>query len=200
MARCRQKIDHIKGRGLRLIPQQGVAMKEKIKELQKLQGVGDILSQRFVEAGYDTFAKVAAAGEKGLGKIPGVNPRMLGAIVAQAAALSAGTATGKARKTEELKLRLTSLKEQVQAIALSIQDRFKDELTGKARRKLEKRILKVLGALEQAEGRAETRVKKAGRVLVKAEGMLEGLTVSSLAKVGKGLKRARKSLKTIGGR
>jgi hypothetical protein len=35
-------------------------MKEKIKELQKLTGTGEVLSQRLVEASYDTIAKLAA--------------------------------------------------------------------------------------------------------------------------------------------
>jgi len=169
-----------------------------MKELQRLKGVGEVLARRFMEAGYDTFAKIAAAGEEGLRKIPGVNPRMLGSIVAQAVALSADTVKSKARKTEELKLRVASLQEQVQAIALSVRDRFRDEVTGKTGRKLEKEILKVIGALEKAEGRLETRVKRAGKVLVKTERRLEGLTVSGIRKVGKGLKKARKSLKTIG--
>lgn len=170
-----------------------------MKELQKLKGVGEVLSQRFIAAGYDTFAKIAAAGEEGLRRIPGVNPRMLGSIVAQAVALSAETVKSKAQKTEELKLRIVALKKQVQEIALSVRDRFKEEVTGKTGRKLEKEILKLLAALEKSEGRLETRVKKTGKVLLKAERRLEGLTVSGLKKVGKGLKKAKKSLQTING-
>ena len=66
-----------------------------MKELQKLKGVGEILSRRFIEAGYDTFAKIAAAGEEGLRKVPGVNPRMLASIVAEAKALSGEIGKGK---------------------------------------------------------------------------------------------------------
>lgn len=169
-----------------------------MKELQKLQGVGEVLSRRFMEAGYDTFAKVAAAGEEGLRKIPGINPRMTGSIVAQAAALSTETVKSKASKTEELKLRAAALKEQVQAIALSVRDRFAADVSAKGGRKLEKEILKLIGTLEQVEGKLETRVKRAGKVLIKTEKRLEGLTVSGLKKIGKGLKKARKSLKTLG--
>ena len=71
-------------------------------ELQKLKGVGEVLARRFSEAGYDTFAKIAAAGEEGLRKIPGVNPRMLGSNVAEAVALSAATVKTRAQKTQEL--------------------------------------------------------------------------------------------------
>lgn len=170
-----------------------------MKELQKLKGVGEVLSQRFIDAGYDTFAKIAAAGEEGLRRIPGVNPRMLASIVAQAVVLSAETVKSKAQKTEELKLRIAALKEQVQKITLSVRDRFRAEVTGKSGRKLEKEILKLLDALEKTEGRLENRVKKTGKVLVKAERRLEGLTVSGLKKIGKGLKKAKKSLRTING-
>ena len=169
-----------------------------VKELQKLKGVGEVLSRRFMEAGYDTFAKIAAAGKDGLRKIPGVNPRMLDAIVAQAVALSAETVKTKAQKTKELQLRVAALKEQVQTIAISVRDRFSDEIAGKSGRKLEKEILKLIDSLEKAESGLESRVKRAGKVLLKTEGKLEGLTMSSLKKVGAGLKKARKSLKTLG--
>jgi hypothetical protein len=170
-----------------------------MKELQKLKGVGEVLSRRFVEAGYDTFAKIAAAGEKGLQKIPGVNPRMLASIVAEAAALSGDIAKNKSQKAAQLKLQVAALKEQVQGIALSVRDRFRDEVAGKSGRKLEKEILKLIDALEKVEGRLETRVKRAGKGLLKAEKKLEGLAMANLKKVGNGLQKARKSLKTISG-
>jgi len=172
-------------------------MTQAEKELQQLKGVGEVLSRRFVAAGYDNFAKVAEAGEEGLRKIPGVNPRLLGSIVAQAAQLAGEAKKSKAERTEELKLRTASLKEQVQGIALSVRDRFQEEIVGKAGRKVEKEILKVISTLEQMEGTLETRVKRAGKGLVKAEGKLEGLTVAGLRKVGKGLKKARKSLEKV---
>lgn len=59
-------------------------MEKSMKELQKLKGIGEILSRRLVEASYDTIAKVAAAQEKGLEKIAGMNPKKVRAIVAQA--------------------------------------------------------------------------------------------------------------------
>jgi predicted flap endonuclease-1-like 5' DNA nuclease len=40
-------------------------MKSHTKELQKLKGIGEVLSQRLVESSYDTIAKVAAVEEKG---------------------------------------------------------------------------------------------------------------------------------------
>lgn len=59
-------------------------MKSQMKELQELKGIGDVLSQRLVEASYDSIAKVAAAEEKGLERIKGMNPQKVRAIVTQA--------------------------------------------------------------------------------------------------------------------
>jgi len=69
-------------------------MKEHIKELQKLKGIGAVLSQRLVESSYDTIAKVAAAEEKGLERIAGINPKKLRSIVTQARKM-----TGEAEKS-----------------------------------------------------------------------------------------------------
>jgi predicted flap endonuclease-1-like 5' DNA nuclease len=69
-------------------------MKNQMKELQKLQGIGEVLSRRLVEASYDTIAKVAAAEEKGLEKITGLNPQKVRSIVTQARNM-----TGEAEKS-----------------------------------------------------------------------------------------------------
>lgn len=68
-------------------------MDKRTKELQQLKGVGAVLSRRLVEASYDTIAKVAAAQEKGLARIAGMNPHKVRAIVAQARKM-----TGEAEK------------------------------------------------------------------------------------------------------
>jgi hypothetical protein len=172
-------------------------MKRAEKELQKLKGVGEILSRRFAEAGYDTFAKVAAAGAEGIRKVPGINPRLAQSIVDQAGELAADAEKGRARKVEELKQRALSLKEQVQGIALGVRDRFKEEVAGKAGKKVEKELLKVITSLEKVEGKLESKVKRAGKGLTKAEKRLEGIADAGLKGVGKGLKKARKSLKRI---
>ncbi|MCM2356916.1 MAG: helix-hairpin-helix domain-containing protein [Geobacteraceae bacterium] len=172
-------------------------MERAVKELQKLKGIGEVLARRLVEAGYDTFSKVAAAGEEGLKKVPGVNPRLFQSILTQAGELAGESEKGRARKVEELKLRAASLKEQVQGVALSVRDRFREEVAGKAGKKVEKEILKVIASLEKVEGKLEARVKKAGKGLVKAEKRLAGLADAGLKGVGKGLKKARKSLKRV---
>ena len=59
-------------------------MNKEMKELQKLKGIGEVLSRRLIEASYNTIAKVAAAEEPGLKKIPGMNPQRVRSIVTQA--------------------------------------------------------------------------------------------------------------------
>jgi predicted flap endonuclease-1-like 5' DNA nuclease len=59
-------------------------MKNQMKELQKLEGIGEVLSRRLVESSYDTIAKVAAAEEKGLERIAGMYPQKVQSIVTQA--------------------------------------------------------------------------------------------------------------------
>ena len=49
-------------------------MKKEMKELQKLKGIGEVLSQRLVEASYSTIAKVAAAEENGFKENSGHEP------------------------------------------------------------------------------------------------------------------------------
>jgi predicted flap endonuclease-1-like 5' DNA nuclease len=71
------------------------AMKKQLKELQKLKGIGEVLSRRLVEASYDTVAKVAAAEEKGLEKIAGMNLQKVRDIVTQARKM-----TGESEKSQ----------------------------------------------------------------------------------------------------
>ena len=59
-------------------------MKEQMKELQKIKGIGEVLSRRLVESSYDTIGKVAGAEKKGLERIAGMNPQKVRTIVTQA--------------------------------------------------------------------------------------------------------------------
>jgi len=67
------------------------AMKEQMEDLQKLKGIGEVLSRRLVESSYDTIAKVAAAEVKGLERITGMNPQKVRAIVTQARKMTGET-------------------------------------------------------------------------------------------------------------
>lgn len=70
-------------------------MENKMKELQQLKGIGEVLSRRLVESSYDTIAKVAAAQEKGLERIEGMNPKKVRAIVIQARKMTGETEKGR---------------------------------------------------------------------------------------------------------
>lgn len=59
-------------------------MKEHMEELQKLQGIGEVLARRLIESSYDTIAKVASAEKKGLERIEGMNPQKVRSVVTQA--------------------------------------------------------------------------------------------------------------------
>ena len=76
-------------------------MNKHLKELQKLKGIGKVLAQRLVEHSYDTIAKVAAAQEKGLDRIAGMNPKKVRAIVAQAREMTGEAEKGRHTWLEE---------------------------------------------------------------------------------------------------
>ena len=63
-------------------------------ELQKIKGIGEVLSRRLVESSYDTIGKVAGAEKKGLERIAGMNPQKVRTIVTQARKM-----TGEAEKS-----------------------------------------------------------------------------------------------------
>ena len=172
-------------------------MEKSFKELQKLKGVGEVLSRRLVEAGFDTFAKVAAAGEDALRKLPGINPKIVPSVIAQAGDLAGEAGKGRTAKVAELKQNAAALKESIHSIALNVRERYEAELSGKMGKKVEKDLLKAISSLEKVEATLESKVKKAGKGLVKAEQRLEGLCDSGLKEVGKGLKKARKALKKV---
>jgi predicted flap endonuclease-1-like 5' DNA nuclease len=69
-------------------------MKKQMKEIQQLTGIGEVLARRLIESSYDTIAKVAAAEEKGLERIAGMNPKKVRSIVTQARKM-----TGEAEKS-----------------------------------------------------------------------------------------------------
>lgn len=172
-------------------------MKVGIKGMQKLKGIGEVLSRRLIEAGYDTFAKVSAAGEEGLRKIPGINLRLIKSIVAQAGELAEEAEKGRARQVEELRKKAVFLKGEVQEIAKSVSSRFQETVSGKAGKKMGRELVKMMGSLEKLEGKLEKRVKKSGKGLSKASKRLEGLTDSGFKEIATGLKKARKSLKKV---
>jgi len=77
------------------------AVKKEMKELQELKGIGKVLSQRLVEASYSTIARVAAAEEHGLKRIPGMNPQKVHSIVTQAREMTSATEKSRPKKWKD---------------------------------------------------------------------------------------------------
>lgn len=172
-------------------------MDKKGVDLKKLKGVGDVLARRLAEAGHDTFAKVAAAGEEGLKLIRGINPRMIPSILSQAAELAGEGKEERERRVAELKKTAANLKEQMQNVALDLKERFKDELAGKGVKKMGKELVKIIDSLGEVEEKLEIKVKRTGKSLAKAEKELAGLAEAGLKRSGKVLKKVRKSIQKV---
>ena len=174
-------------------------MKKNSKELQKIKGVGEVLSKRLIAAGYDTFDKIAAAGKAELRKIRGLERLPLKPIIDQAAALAQESDKKKARKVKDLKAAAATIRGHVEGLARRVKDRFGDQLTEKSREKIEKQLLKMTAALDKVKGKLESRAKPAAKGLARAEKQLAGIPheTTDPMKVVRRLKKARRSLKKI---
>ncbi len=156
-----------------------------------------MLSRRFVEAGLDSYERITAAGEEGIRRIKGVNPHMAGPIVAQASELLEEGRREKTLRVAELRLQTAGIRDQVQALALGVKERFAEKTNGPAGKKVEQELVKIVSSLERVEERLETRGKRAGKCLTIAERRLATLSDAGLKGLGKGLKKARKALKKV---
>ena len=119
-------------------------MDKRIKELMRLRGVGKILAVRFLDAGIDSYEKVAAAGEEGLKKIKGINPLAVSGILTQASELASATVAKPEQKMAELKEKSLVLTGKVQEIASDVRQRFKEEISGRIGKKIEKQIIRII--------------------------------------------------------
>ena len=175
-------------------------MKKNAKELQKIKGVGELVSKRLIEAGYDTFDKIAAAGEAGLKNIRGFERlRPIKSIIDQAAALAQESKKKKARRVKDLKAAAATIRGQAKGLARRVKDRFGDQLTEKGGKEIEKQLLKMTAALDKMKDKLESRAKPAAKRLAKAEKRLAGIADKAVdtTQVIKGLKKVRRSLKKI---
>ena len=59
-------------------------MQKQMKNLQRLEGIGEVMARRLVEANYDTISKLAAAEKKRLEKIVGMHPQRAQTIISHA--------------------------------------------------------------------------------------------------------------------
>jgi ribosomal protein S13 len=163
-------------------------------DLQQLKGIGKTLAKRLYEAGFDSFEKIAQAGEEGLKKVGGISPRAVGSIVEQARQLAETQPAGQEQREVTLNAKLAGVREQVQNLAQSARERFQDQLNGKSGKKLSSDLVRLEDALGRIGDGGKKRFKRSGKALVKAEKRVSGLDEASLKKIRKGLKRARKAV------
>jgi hypothetical protein len=166
-----------------------------MQELEKIRGVGRILSRRFAEAGYDTFEKIAAAGEERIGNVPGVNRRMAGSIVAQAADFTKSRAVGKEAETDRLREQAASLRELVGKIVLQVRERLQEGDQDRSIAKIEKQFVKLMRSLAKVEASIGIKPGKAAKGLAGGEKKLAAVDGADPEKLRKSLKRTRKALK-----
>jgi hypothetical protein len=173
-------------------------MKKSAKELQKIKGVGEVLTKRFITAGYTSFEAIVAAGEEGLKKIKGVNPQLIPSILDQANALAAEGCKAREQKVADSKAALSAIRKQVAGIAQAVKERPVEELQGRTGSKMKTQLSKMRTALKKVEGSLGKRVKKEEKKLAKAGKYLAELSADTAVKgIGSRLKKARKSLKKI---
>jgi NAD(P)-dependent dehydrogenase (short-subunit alcohol dehydrogenase family) len=172
---------------------------EAVIALRKIKGIGTILAQRLVDGGILDYRQLVAAGETGLAAVRGVNPRAVPSILEQAAALAdTEKAEGREEKVAHLKASATRLREDLQALAASMRERFGEKLAGKKGKKLEKDIFRILSSLEKVVTGERIKIKKTGKGLAKADRRLTGLHAEGLKQISRNLKKTRKTLdKTI---
>ena len=174
-------------------------MVQSTADLKQLKGVGMILGKRLYDAGFDSFSKIAQAGEEGLKKVRGISPRSIGTIVEQARQLAGMDDREETHAQETVQVRVTEVRERIETLAQTTRDRFSEKMSGKCGRKLAADLTRIEDALVQIHGFGEKRSKRAGKALVKAEKTVTGLEDASLKKVRKRLKRAKKAvLKALG--
>ena len=165
-----------------------------IKELQQLKGVGEILANRFIEAGLDSYAAIVSAGEDGLRKIRGINPRVIPSIVAQAEQLNVASRLSHEERIAQIKEKCAVLRNIVQQATESAQKRLGEELAGKAGDKLTRSLVRLLDTIGQIEEKSHKRLKRTGKAVQKAERRLEGLVDNGYKELRKTVKKARRAL------
>ncbi len=164
-------------------------------ELQKIKGIGRMLSQRLLAAGVDSHSKLVDLGEEGLRQLPGIQPRTIPAILAQAAELAAAASAGAQARQQALAEHCGRLGEQVRELAAGHRERAGEPLEERAGKRFDKQVRKLLGGLERAAGQAGERTRRVTKSLAKVEKRLDALAGEDLKGLTRALKKARKPLK-----
>lgn len=167
-------------------------MVQTAADFRQLKGVGIILGKRLYDAGFDSFAKIARAGEEGLRKVRGVNPRHISSILEQARELAGLDQEDRQDPAQLMQQRVTEVREKVESLAQTTRDRFAQEISDKCGRKLGSDLERIENALSQMHDFGKKRSKRIAKILSKAEKKVTGLEEATLKKVRKGFKKARK--------
>jgi hypothetical protein len=169
-------------------------MVQTAAELRQLKGIGKILVKRLQDAGLDSFAKIAQAGEDELTKIGGINPHSIAAIKQQAAELAEAAHSEKLARVEALQQRLGQVKEQIQALAEATRQRFQEVLDGKCGKKLTADLVRIEDTLQAIGFEGKKALRRADKALTKVAKRVTALPEdATLKKVRKTIKRARKA-------
>lgn len=170
------------------------AMVQSTTDLKRLKGVGMVLGKRLQDAGFDSFAKIAEAGEEGLKKVQGVSPRAISSIVEQSRQLAGVARLQETEPADAMQQRVAEVRDKVETLAEKTRDRFAQEMSERCGRKLSSDLNRIEMALLQMHDFGKKRLKRADKALIKAEKRITGLEDASLKKVRKGFKRAKKAV------
>ncbi len=170
-------------------------MEQIVKALSRIKGIGEVLAGRLIEAGFDDYEKLASADPAQLGRIRGMNPRAVPAIVAQAAALAAPPDAPSEKLETGVSQAAERLRQKVASLAAAVHARFAGGEPGKEAKKVERQILKLVDLLDRIEATPERRPKKTGRRLAKAERKLTGAEEKPPVGVARRLKKTRRKLR-----
>ncbi|QXE91915.1 helix-hairpin-helix domain-containing protein [Geomonas subterranea] len=169
-------------------------MVQSAADFRRLKGVGAILGKRLYDAGFDSFAKIAQAGEEGLSKVRGVSRRHVGSILQQARELAGLEQDERQEPAQRMQERVLEMREMVENLAQATRDRFEGEISEKCGRKLGADLERIENALSQMHDFGNKRSRRIAKILTKAEKKVTGLEEASLKKVRKGFKKARKAV------
>ncbi|HJV64995.1 MAG TPA: helix-hairpin-helix domain-containing protein [Geomonas sp.] len=164
------------------------------EDLQQLKGVGRILAKRLYDAGFDSFQKIADAGEEGLQRVRGISPRSIASILEQARQLAEAQHPDHPEREEALKRLVAEVREKIESLAKNARDRFQQKLEGKTGKKMTSDLVRIEDALQQMGAGGKKRAKRTSKALTKAGKRVAGLEEASLKKIRKSLKRARKAV------
>ncbi|WP_224982216.1 helix-hairpin-helix domain-containing protein [Geomonas agri] len=169
-------------------------MVQSTADFRRLKGVGAILGKRLYDAGFDSFAKIAQAGEEGLSKVRGVNRRHIASILQQARELAGLEQDDRPDPVQLMQQRVAGMREKVENLAQATRDRFAGEISEKCGRKLGADLERIENALLQMHDFGNKRSRRIAKILGKAEKKVTGLDDATLKKVRKGFKKARKTV------